>query len=109
MTQAFDRCKDEPHDKCISGEVGIAVIEAYFGWNNLLKDNPIAVALVSFLSHSVETESVKVFKRDEWTQLIDLIAEHDTSLKDYNESSSFPVLFDDFFEWARSFTPELFF
>lgn len=59
------------------------------------------VALLVFLKQEFESSKLKLFRRDDWLQMIDFILQYENSLKNYNENESWPTLYDNFIEWVR--------
>ncbi|KAL7323636.1 hypothetical protein PS15p_210259 [Mucor circinelloides] len=65
-------------------------------WTMLLSERyPIVNDFVSFLQ---EKKPVKVINRDQWQSFLEFAS---TDIDDYDESSAWPVLFDEFVEWRK--------
>ena len=60
--------------------------------------------MLAFLKLGKERDTIKAFKRDEWSNIIDFLEAHKNSIKDYNEMESWPTLFDNFVEWVKQST-----
>ncbi|RCH99178.1 hypothetical protein CU097_014171 [Rhizopus azygosporus] len=85
----FSYAKDKDQ-KCMEIETAIVV------WTMLLGDRfPIVHEFVTFLQ---EKKPAKVINRDQWQSFLDFVS---TDLSNYDESSAWPVLFDEFVEWKK--------
>jgi len=50
----------------------------------------------------LEAAKVKSISKDTWRQFYDFIKVHPTSLDNYDEGGSWPVLIDEFVEWSKT-------
>ncbi|KAI9273802.1 DCN1, defective in cullin neddylation 1, domain-containing 4 [Helicostylum pulchrum] len=76
--------------KCMEIETAVVL------WTMLLSDKfPIVHDFVRFLQ---EKKPVRVINRDQWQSFLDFVS---IDIADYDESSAWPVLFDEFVEWKR--------
>ncbi|CAO3689527.1 unnamed protein product [Rhizopus stolonifer] len=82
----YTKNKDQ---KCIEIETAIVV------WTMLLEKHPLVHEFITFLQ---ERKPVKVINRDQWNSFLDFVS---TDLSNYDESSAWPVLFDEFVEWRK--------
>jgi len=53
------------------------------------------------------TKELSIVTRDQWNMLVDFAEISRTILKDYDETSAWPVLIDDFTEWYRQNNTEM--
>ncbi|KAG1049541.1 hypothetical protein G6F46_008908 [Rhizopus delemar] len=76
--------------KCMDTETAVIL------WTMLLGDRfPVVHEFASFIQ---EKAPVKVINRDQWNSFLDFVS---TDLSSYDESSAWPVLFDEFVDWRR--------
>ncbi|KAI8974472.1 hypothetical protein BDB01DRAFT_728997, partial [Pilobolus umbonatus] len=65
-------------------------------WSLLLNDKyPMVTEFIQFME---DKQPVKVVNRDQWYSFLEFIS---SDLASYDESSAWPVLFDEFVEWKR--------
>jgi len=76
----------------------IGIDEALVCWEVLFKDKnwPLTAKWLNFL----KDENKKAVSRDTWQQLLEFIATYPENL-DAFESSSWPSIFDEFFEYMQ--------
>jgi len=88
---SFDYLKE---DKTI-----LMIDEATLLWNIVLKGRKWALYQdwLNFLS----TEKKKTISRDVWQQLWHFMSSYSVSLKDYDSSSSWPIIYDEFVDWMK--------
>ncbi|EPB87539.1 hypothetical protein HMPREF1544_05630 [Mucor circinelloides 1006PhL] len=68
-------------------------------WHILLEHKyPIIRSFTQFLQ---EKKPVKVINKDQWSSLLDFCIAVPEDLANYDSSSSWPVLFDDYVEWRQ--------
>ncbi|KAF7722615.1 hypothetical protein EC973_002928 [Apophysomyces ossiformis] len=94
--------------KCMDVDVAIILLTL------ILADKyPIVSEFVKFLQVSdsgilkgkltigKEKQPVRVINRDQWRSFYDFVSIVSSDLSDYDETSAWPVLFDEFVEWRR--------
>eukprot|EP01118_Nematostelium_gracile_P009874 TRINITY_DN3344_c0_g1_i1.p1 TRINITY_DN3344_c0_g1~~TRINITY_DN3344_c0_g1_i1.p1 ORF type:complete len:478 (+),score=122.35 TRINITY_DN3344_c0_g1_i1:159-1592(+) len=88
---AFDYLKE---DKTILG-----IDESLLLWKIVLKDKPWAMYQdwIDFL----KKENKKSISRDVWQQLWHFMTTYPKDLKEYDDTSSWPIVYDDFVEWMK--------
>ncbi|CAO3649368.1 unnamed protein product [Mucor fragilis] len=68
-------------------------------WHILLEHTyPIVKSFTQFIQ---EKKPVKVINKDQWSSLLDFCKAVPEDLANYDSSSSWPVLFDDYVEWRQ--------
>ncbi|KAG1455837.1 hypothetical protein G6F56_006972 [Rhizopus delemar] len=67
-------------------------------WQVLLSSYPIVKSFIKFIE---EKKPVKVINKDQWASMLDLCKFMPEDLSEYDNSSSWPVLFDEFAEWKK--------
>ncbi|KAG0191022.1 Scaffold-type E3 ligase [Apophysomyces sp. BC1034] len=68
-------------------------------WQVLLLDRyPHIKTFIEFLE---EAKPVKVINKDQWSSLFDFCRSVPEDLADYDDTSSWPVLFDDYVAWRK--------
>ena len=80
MDGAFQRGKEETTANVLKAETGIDIIECFFEYNRELKSNKVAKILVQYLKESVEKGERKVFRKDEWSMLVEFVNTHQDGL-----------------------------
>ncbi|CAO3657205.1 unnamed protein product [Mucor hiemalis] len=86
-TFTFAKNRDQ---KCMEVETAAVL------WTMLLGDKfPVVHEFVAFLG---EMKPVKVINRDQWQSFLEFAA---SDISNYDESSAWPVLFDEFVDWTR--------
>ncbi|KAL0084183.1 potentiating neddylation domain-containing protein [Phycomyces blakesleeanus] len=79
--------------KCMDVEVACEI------WNMLLANSfPLTVQFVDFLR---EADPVRVINKDQWSNFFEFVSSVSDDLIDYDETSAWPVLFDEFVAWKR--------
>ncbi|KAI9356599.1 Cullin binding-domain-containing protein [Pilaira anomala] len=69
-------------------------------WQIMLEEKyPIIKSFVQFLQNS---KPVKVINKDQWSSMLDFCKAVPEDLQNYDSTSSWPVLFDDYVEWRQS-------
>ncbi|KAI8878605.1 DUF298-domain-containing protein [Backusella circina FSU 941] len=86
-TFSYAKNKDQ---KCMDVDTAVVL------WTMLLADKfPIVHDFVTFLQ---QQKPVKVINRDQWQSFLEFASQ---DLDCYDESSAWPVLFDEFVDWKR--------
>ncbi|KAI8364365.1 Cullin binding-domain-containing protein, partial [Radiomyces spectabilis] len=69
-------------------------------WTMLLSEQ---YPLVNHFRHPLmqEKKPVRVINRDQWLNFYEFVTTVSDGLQDYDETSAWPVLFDEFVEWKR--------
>ncbi|KAI7866407.1 potentiating neddylation domain-containing protein [Spinellus fusiger] len=81
------------------GEKYMAVEVACVLWTMLLKDiYPLTNDFVTFVQ---ETDSVRVINKDQWQSFFEFMVSVADTLTGYDETSAWPVLFDEFVAWKK--------
>ncbi|CDS05733.1 hypothetical protein LRAMOSA08261 [Lichtheimia ramosa] len=89
-TFGYAKNKDQ---KCMDVEVASAL------WSMLLGSKfPIVNDFLTFLQ---EKCPVRVVNRDQWQSFLEFAATVSPDLSEYDETSAWPVLFDEYVEWKR--------
>ncbi|ORZ00979.1 Cullin binding-domain-containing protein [Syncephalastrum racemosum] len=65
----------------------------------LLLDDPKYNHVNAFIQFLQEQRPAKVINKDQWTSLLDFCTAVPENLDNYDSTSSWPVLFDDYVEW----------
>ncbi|KAI7897623.1 Cullin binding-domain-containing protein, partial [Cokeromyces recurvatus] len=69
-------------------------------WHLLLEDQyPIIESFIEFIE---VIKPVKVINKDQWSSLLDFCKSIPKDLDNYDSTSSWPVLFDDYVEWRQN-------
>jgi len=81
-------------------KTSLPIEEATVVWNIILKDRKWGMYQdwMDFLT----AEKKKSISRDGWQQLWHFIQAYPNDLRDYDASSSWPIIFDDFVDWLRA-------
>ncbi|KAI8140004.1 DCN1, defective in cullin neddylation 1, domain-containing 4 [Fennellomyces sp. T-0311] len=89
-TFGYAKTKDQ---KCMDVDVACVL------WTMMMGNQfPITAEFVRFLQ---EKKPVKVINRDQWQSFLEFVLTVSSDLSDYDETSAWPVLFDEFVEWKR--------
>ena len=75
---------------------------AILNFNKRISQGKTTKAFLAFLKESIEKRTIQAFKRDEWESVFDFLEGHLNTLSEYSEMESWPVMFDQFVEWARA-------
>lgn len=82
-----------------TGQKSMEVEMAIALWHILLEHKyPIAKSFTQFIQ---EKKPVKVINKDQWSSLLDFCKAVPEDLQNYDSTSSWPVLFDDYVEWRQ--------
>ena len=80
--KSFEMCKlPDSFVTYILAEDAIDVLEATLNFLPSIAKNFTTISLLKFLKEQVQKGSLKAFKKDEWTQMIDFVEAHKDSLK----------------------------
>ncbi|KAI9030981.1 Cullin binding-domain-containing protein [Phycomyces nitens] len=82
-----------------TGQKSMDVETAIALWEILLQEKYPHVG--QFLEFLQEVKPVKVINKDQWTNLLEFVKTVPVDLSTYDDSSSWPVLLDDYVAWKR--------
>ncbi|KAG2200834.1 hypothetical protein INT47_001365, partial [Mucor saturninus] len=83
-----------------TGQKSMDVETAIAFWQIMLQDKyPIVKSFIQFLQ---EAHPVKVINKDQWSNMLYFCQSVPEDLRNYDNTSSWPVLFDDYVEWRQS-------
>ncbi|KAJ1944129.1 DCN1-like protein 5, partial [Linderina macrospora] len=74
-----------------SAQIGLQLIAAHI---------PVVAKFVGFLGD--EACKTKVINKDQWSSLLELSRSLRPDMSNYDDNGAWPVLFDDFVEWAKA-------
>jgi hypothetical protein len=86
-------------------EDAIDVLESILSYSNGIAIGKTTVAFLKFLRIKIESNEIKAFKKDEWTNIFGFLEAHLNDLKEYSEMEAWPVMYDNFVSWARKEQP----
>ncbi|CAK9198696.1 unnamed protein product [Sphagnum jensenii] len=92
---AFQYCLTEPRQKTLDLESACQMLELVLG--------PRA-HVPSFLQFLQEQTEYKAMNMDQWTAFLRFCEEIKPDLTNYDESQAWPLLLDNYVEWARKYT-----
>ncbi|KAL0080657.1 potentiating neddylation domain-containing protein [Phycomyces blakesleeanus] len=82
-----------------AGQKSMDVETATALWQILLQDKYPHIS--SFLEFLQEVKPVKVINKDQWSNILEFVKTVPVDLSTYDDSSSWPVLLDDYVAWKR--------
>lgn len=91
-TFSFQYCLTEPRQKTLDLETACQMLELVLG------SQPHVLSFIQFLQEQTE---YKVVNLDQWTAFLRFCEEIDQDLSNYDESQAWPLLLDNYVEWAR--------
>lgn len=98
---AFDWSKESPDKRTIDFDTVEFLVELL-----LLRNAarfPLAVQVAEFLN---EQTSYKAVNQDQWVNILDFCTQIEPDLSNYDETSSWPVLLDEYVDWLRQKDPK---
>lgn len=92
----FDYCREDLQQKTLAVEVAISLWEIFFPTDNQPNIYPV---FINFLNQNHEL--YKIITKDQWNSFYEFVKSW-TRHEDYDESGSWPVLFDEFVAWLKA-------
>ncbi|KAL2642127.1 hypothetical protein R1flu_009714 [Riccia fluitans] len=92
-TFSFQYCLTEPRQKTLDLETACQMLELVLG------PRPHLTNFIQFLQEQTEYKAMNL---DQWTAFLRFCEEIKPDLSNYDENQAWPLLLDNFVEWARS-------
>jgi len=91
-TFSFQYCLTEPRQKTLDLETSCQMLELVLG------QRPLVLSFIQFLE---EQSEYKAMNLDQWTAFLRLCDELKPDFSNYDENQAWPLLLDNFVEWAK--------